>query len=189
MLPFNIISSYTAGRYLYIYVSDQCVAMFFWATTLYNTEMYIQARCCISHIESWFHDLHMQLQLHLTKSTFSLCKIYNHGYIKHGMCRAWAEEVGYIIELLSNAHSWWRQYVWFCSYIKYDLLTQRVEIWNWVEAAMYCVLAQRRACNNMTNLLWSLSAPSLSCWPPSYLQTLPSLQDHQKSRRLPFPPY
>ena len=24
---------------------------------------------------------------------------------------------------------------------------------NWVEAAMYCVLAQRRACNNMTNLL------------------------------------
>ena len=32
--------------------------------------------------------------------------------------------------------------------VHYDLLTQRVE------AAMYCVLAQRRACNNVTNLLW-----------------------------------
>ena len=56
MLPLillvHVATLQVAGTYLYIYVSDQCVAMFFCATTLYNTEMYIQARCCISHIES-----------------------------------------------------------------------------------------------------------------------------------------
>ena len=38
------------------------------------------------------------------------------------------EEVGHIIELLSTAHSWWCQYVQFCSYVNYDLLTQQVEL-------------------------------------------------------------
>ena len=41
------------------------------------------------------------------------------------------KKVGHVIELLSNAHSWWHQ---CCLYVNYDLLTQRVE------AAMHCVI-------------------------------------------------
>ena len=54
----------------------------------------------------------------------------------------------------------------FARIIKYDLLTQRVEL-SW---SMYCVqwLAQRRACNNVTNLLWYMYADlSMQCKTPA----------------------
>ena len=66
----------------------------------------------------------------------------------------YAEEVGHVIELLLNAHSWQRQYIQFCSVCK---------LWSadsagWAGLKWPCIawLVQRRACNNVTNLLWFL---------------------------------